>query len=274
MTGLKSVANECNLLANGTNGGYSFATVGSATETGDVFNANGFTYTVNCVEHVNLSNGAVTGVVCNDGTGGNGIVCDRCSNTTFSGNTVNGFLTTAAGYGLSVQVSNTINPNSVDNTISNNVIIFPTGGVGKGIWEQCNAAAASCKNNTYTANHVLSDNTVGAVCLLLERDNGTFSNQMILGNSLINCNVGFQTSGTMSNVGYLEGITVGSVTFNDTSNAVFFPLFRRAPLPAGAGTLEISSFSQRRRQQLVRFLFLTRSGIPAYHLRLPVAQKL
>jgi Right handed beta helix region len=177
--------NSCRLTANGADGGFSMSAVNHAAESGsNVFDAAGFTYTIAPFEDVVCSNCVIAGNVVNDGPGGNGISIDRSTDTVVSGNTITGFLVGRYGYGIHVFVCNSTNPSATGNTISNNKIVFPTSGAGRGIWQQCKATGANCRNNIYTGNTIVSDGTTGSIGILIENDNGTTSGTIVTGNNL------------------------------------------------------------------------------------------
>jgi hypothetical protein len=194
-----SASNVCYLTASGGDGGFSFSTANDCTETGDVFNASGFTFTVASFEHVILTNCTISGTVSNNGVGGNGLTCDRCSNSTFTGNTVNGFATGASSYGFHLVVSGTTTPSSNDNSITGNVIVFPAAGAGIGIWLQCNATGANCNNNVVSSNHVLGTGNATSQGIELENDVGTMQNNLVSENQITSVNKAVNISGT---VGY------------------------------------------------------------------------
>jgi len=222
-----STGNTCNLVASGTNGGFSFALCNQCAEAGDVFNANGYTFTIAAYEHALLSSSTVSGSIANDGMGGNGFVCDRCNNTTFTGNTVNGFSTASNGRGILIGVSSTTSPSARNNVVAGNVIIFPAGGAGHGIWEQCNATGATCQNNVFTGNVIQSDGTAGSKCIALENDVGTMSNENITGNSFLSCATGLLTKGIITNAAYWEGNNTSATRINDSSGALIPSVIRK-----------------------------------------------
>ena len=177
--------NSCTLTANGADGGFSMSAVNQAAEWGgNVFDAAGFTYTIAPFEDVICSNCVIVGNVANDGVGGDGISIDRSTNTVVFENTINGFLLGPYGYGIHVFACNSSSPSVTADIISGNRIVFPTSGSGRGIWQQCNATGAICKNNRYVGNTVISNGTAGSIGILIENDSGETSSILVTGNHL------------------------------------------------------------------------------------------
>lgn len=204
--------NQCYSTSNGTNGGFSIALATNVNETGDLYDAQGFTYTVASIEHVLITKGTVTGITAIEGTGGNGFTCDRCSQMVFNGISVDGFTTAGTGYGFHLVASATYSPISNNNTISNVIVNFPASGTGHGIWVQCNATSAQCSNNVFAANQVKGSGTAGSQCITIENDTGTTDSNQFSDNQLFNCQFAYNIGATSTNThinsfGRQSGIT-------------------------------------------------------------------
>lgn len=238
-----SSGNTCTATASGTNGGYSFASVTGCNMVGDTWNSNGFTYTIGAVEIVTTTRCTATGNTANNGTGGDGFICDRCTFSTFTGNTVNGFAIGTTHFGFHNVVSAVTSPNSTDNVYSGNTINFPTSGTGRGIWDQCNAAGAVCKGNKFIGNSIFSDGTASSFGIFLENDAGSMTNESILLNDTIGPQTGFQINDATAtpNIHYLEGINTATTTlYNDVNGAVVPTPFRGSTQVFGSASGSIT----------------------------------
>jgi len=170
--------NVCHLSANGVDGGYSIS--GSQVAlSGNIFDSNGKTYTIAPVELAVCDRCLAIGNILNDGTSGDGISVDRTSHSEISHNVISGFKTGSHDYAIHVIVANTASPNASGNIVSGNSIIFSRGGTGIGVWQQCNAKAATCNRNKYYGNSFFSDGTPGSEGIVFENDAGTSSGEIL-----------------------------------------------------------------------------------------------
>lgn len=176
--------NTCELVANGVDGGYSLSAASQITMVANHFDSDNHTYTIAPIELVVCQQCVAANNILNDGMGGDGISEDRCLECTVEGNQVIGFKTGASDYGIHNFVSNTVSPFGDDNINAHNLIVFPPGGAGIGIWQQCNRPAATCKNNIYEGNIVISDGTAGSRGLEFENDSGTSTGESLGANTL------------------------------------------------------------------------------------------
>jgi hypothetical protein len=172
-------ANTCLMSTDGL-GGYS---VGSAakfwTVSNNTFDANGFEPSISCIEVAGASDGTVVGNSCD---GGNiSLSNSQAQRVTISSNLIYGLHGVCAGIylGTSVQ-SGVVN----DDLVIANLIHLPAGMAAVGIWQQCNAAGATCDNNNYSYNTIVSDGAPGSIGIKLENDAGTSQNETVGPNSL------------------------------------------------------------------------------------------
>ena len=177
--------NVCELAAGSVDGGYSVGGT-QISVTGNIFNSNGKTFTVSALEIVLCSDCLASSNILNDGVGGDGISVDRSSGGQITNNSVIGFATGSNDYGIHVVVASTTVPAAINNEVSGNLIAFPTGGTGIGIWQQCNAVGANCSNNKYSGNSLFSDGTSGSRGIDFENDTGTSANEVLGSNQFNN----------------------------------------------------------------------------------------
>jgi len=172
--GIVVSSNTCVMSTSGL-GGYS---VGSAakfwTVSNNTFDANGFTPSISCVEVAGASDGTVVGNSCD---GGNiSLSNSQAQRVTISSNLIYGLKGACAGIYLGTSVaSGQVN----DNLVIANLIHLPAGMAAVGIWQQCNAAGATCDNNSYSYNTVVSDGAPGSVGIKLEDDTGISRNESL-----------------------------------------------------------------------------------------------
>jgi hypothetical protein len=234
-TDVQSIGNQCYATANGTDGGYSWAGGGvqNCVETGDLFDAEGFTFTVAAIERTLVSNCATSVNTLILGTGGIGITCDRCSNSTFIGNVVNGFAPSTSG--IHVLVSNTTGPAANDNIVANNTIIYSvssSGGIG--IWIQCNAAGSTCNNNSVRSNHILG--LASGTGITIENDTGTVTGNSVSQNQVTNLPNGLILGGAATNTFIADNDWLTITTPYSTSGSGMTVRGKQTLRPAGCAT--------------------------------------
>jgi hypothetical protein len=241
--------NSCRLTQTSSSGGYSIVGDVRATITGNVFDSNGYGYGIAGLElGGNISGStdfAVLGNVINGGAPASsvsGIGCNvLCQHIVISGNTVNGFGTSAAGTGISLETS-TVSGQITDNVVESNTIIFPASGAGKGIWQQCNAASTVCSRNTYTGNNIYGTGTSGSEGLSLENDTGTSDRNNIGPNTITNVDTGIFLSSGVTHV-LLATQQISSFTtaaISDSSTGEVYPTTVNLTSGGSTGTSSIS----------------------------------
>lgn len=180
---VSGVGNSCTMTAAG-DGGFSWAGIDRGTLAGNTFYSDGFAPAVGGIEIVYCTDCAVTGnTLVNSASTGRGISVDRANDSTVVGNVIDGFGTGRATVGIQVVVAATTSPSASGDTISGNTIKFASGGAGIGIWQLCDATGATCKNNTYTSNTIISDGTKGSTGIRIENDKGTTSGILVANNN-------------------------------------------------------------------------------------------
>ncbi|MGD0907682.1 MAG: hypothetical protein ABSA96_08880 [Candidatus Acidiferrales bacterium] len=217
--------NSCKLTQNSTGGGYSIVGDVRATITGNVFDANGYTYTIAGIELGGNVSGsvdfAVTGNVINGGAPANtasGIGCSvGCQHIVETGNVINGFGTSIAASGI-YNGTSTASGQVTDIDVESNTIIFPASGAGKGIWQQCNAASTVCSRNSYHGNNVYGSGTSGSIGLSLENDTGTSDRNNVGPNTITNVDTGLFLGANVTNT-LLAAQQISSITTAATSNS-------------------------------------------------------
>lgn len=214
--------NICNLLASGTNGGYSFSGTSNVVANGNLFNSNGSTFTVNGMELASATSlASASGNVLNCGTGGNCMSITSGSNTvTANSNQINGFISGSSNYGLLVGTSgaSTVASNV---TTNGNRISFSTGAVGQGLWFQCNATSAVCSNYTAVGNEITSDGTAGSTGIQFDRLSGSTMDGLLIGpNLLVAPATGVKIASGVTSVCLVAGLNKSStaVTNNGASS--------------------------------------------------------
>jgi hypothetical protein len=224
---ITSSGNTCVPVASGANGGFSFGGPAyNVSETGDVFDANGFTYRISAFECVLVNNSTISGVTANTASTQSGnhdaMTCDRCNTSTFKDNVINGFSTASGASGFHLNVSSTTGPSANNVTISGNTIVFPSGGTGHGIWHQCNATGASCQNNRIIGNHIKSDGTSGSQGIVLENDTGTTANVLIGPNDIIGPATGVTIGPGVRGTIYYLGRNTAATLYSDRGTGTLF----------------------------------------------------
>jgi hypothetical protein len=140
------------------------------------------------------------------GNSGNGIVCDRCSGVAFTGNEISGFSAGPTGFGFHIIVSANRMATANNNTFTRNTVRFPSRGVGKAFWEQCNVPRAACQNNVYKENNISSDGSPGSIGFLLEADAGIVSNDTIGPNTINGTAIGISIGPGVTNTSLVQGV--------------------------------------------------------------------
>jgi len=172
-------SNSCSMSTDGL-GGYS---VGSDakfwTVSKNTFRANGHKLSISCIEVAGASDGTVAGNSCD---GGNISLSNwQAQRVTISSNRIYGLKGWCAAIYLGTSVpSGAVN---YDRVVANQIRL-PAGTAAIGIWQQCNAAGATCNNNSYSYNVIVSDGARGSIGIKLENDAGMSRNERVGPNTL------------------------------------------------------------------------------------------
>jgi hypothetical protein len=172
-------ANTCLMSTNGL-GGYSVGSDANFwTVSNNTFDSNGFQPSISCIEVAGAADGTVAGNSCN---GGNISLSNfQAQRVTISSNLIYGLRGVYAGIYLGTSVAS---GKVDDNLVIANLIHLPTGMAAVGIWQQCNAAEATCNNNSYSYNTIVSDGSQGSIGIKLENDTGASQNESVGPNTL------------------------------------------------------------------------------------------
>ncbi len=172
--GLVISANTCKMTADGL-GGYSIGSVAKFwTISNNTFDANWFKPSISCVEVAGASDGTVIGNSCD---GGNiSMSNSQAQRVTISSNLIYDLQGVCAGIYLGTSVeAGAVN----DNQVIGNLIHLPPETAAVGIWQQCNGARATCSDNSYSYNTIVSDGSTGSIGIKLENDYGISRNETV-----------------------------------------------------------------------------------------------
>ena len=241
--------NTCKLTQNSTGGGYSIAGSGAThvTVNGNVFNANGYTWTIAGIEFSGVSgtafDGAANGNVVIGGApanGASGIGCSvSCQHLSITGNIIDGFGTTGAGIYIG---TSTASGQITDNVVESNTITFPASGAGKGIWQQCNASSSVCSRNVYSGNNIYGTGTGGSIGISIENDTGTSARENIGPNTITNIDTGLSLSSgvTYALIATQQISSFISAAISDSSTSEVYPNTVNLTSGGSTGTSAIS----------------------------------
>lgn len=131
-------------------------------------------------------------------------------------NTINGF---SGGVGTGGIVLSTSISNGVmsDNVISNNIVQFPLGNAGIGIWLQCSNASAECVGNSFTGNHIIGDSTANSTAVGLDDTSGTENANEIGPNNIEGTSIGVKIgSSSITNTRLIDGSNTATTPISDS----------------------------------------------------------
>lgn len=191
--GLVISANTCKMTTDGL-GGYS---IGSSakfwTVSNNTFDANGFRPSISCVEVAAASDGTVVGNSCD---GGNISLSNaQAQRVTVSSNLIYDLRDQCAAIYLGTSVAGGV---VNDNLVIGNLIHLPVGMAAIGIWQQCNAPGATCDDNRYSYNTIVSDGSAGSIGIKFENDYGVSNNESVGPNTFRRPAVSFDPVGRVS----------------------------------------------------------------------------
>jgi hypothetical protein len=226
--------NSCRLTANLTGGqpdAIGLSAVSNFTVTGNTVDFGGFGgigVEINQTGTVGYT-GTVSGNTFNGAsltTATNPILCDVCSNTVISNNAINGFSTSISSAAIYLGQSLASVLAVSNNSVTGNVVIFPTGGAGKGVWIQTNGASITANGNSISGNTFVSDGTANSTAIMLEHDTGTLSNTLVGPNEIIGPAVGVNVNSGVTNTKIYRGFDTATTPIIDNGTGTLYEVER------------------------------------------------
>jgi len=221
-------------------GGYSLAyVVGGSLSNNTWYSALSNTGGIG-LELVGTSAISVAGNVISGGQVNIGISVDRSSNNAIVGNIVNGWVPSGQGIHVIVAATDVLTANN--NSISSNVLIFPSSAATTGIWLQASIANSDISGNTVSGNVLFGASQAGSTAVQMENDAGTMVGNLVEGNVIRNVASSFNLTGAAtignSTIAYNLSTGVSSVFSgaNYTNTTRIDPAASQVELRPGGGS--------------------------------------